>query len=351
MLNSIIKFSLKHRLTVLVFSLFILLYGSWVAFKLPVDVFPDLNRPIVTILTDSHGLAPEEVETLITLPIETALYGTPNVVRIRSSSAIGISIVYVEFEWGTDLFRNRQLVAERLQLTRDRLPPGITPVMTPTSSIMGEIMFVGVTSPNETNSPMELRTLADWTIRPRLMTISGISQVIVMGGDLKQYQILVSSEKLQKMGIALEDLKHSLAEISENTTGGFLNIGEKEFLIRPIGRVGSMEDISNSFVGLHLGKPVLLKEVAEIKVGAALKRGNGSVNGKHSVILTIQKQPTGNTIELTHKIEEELQSLAKSLPEGVKIETDLFKQSRFIENSISNVEEAFLYLIPTILRV
>lgn len=340
MLDSIIKFSLRHRLTVLVFSVFILIYGGWVAFNLPVDVFPDLNRPIVTIMTDAHGLAPEEVETLITLPIETALNGTPDVVRIRSSSAIGLSIVYAEFEWGTDLFRNRQLVAERLQLAKDRLPPDITPIMTPTSSIMGEIMFVGVTSPEGKISPMELRTLADWTIRPRLMTITGVSQIIVMGGDLKQYQILVSSEKLQRNGIALEDLKHALTEISENTTGGFINIGEKEFLIRPLGRVQSLEDIEDSYVGLHLGRPVLLKDVAEVKIGAALKRGNGSVNGKRAVILTIQKQPSGNTIELTHKIEEELKLLQKSLPDGVKIETDLFKQSRFIENSISNVEEA-----------
>jgi CzcA family heavy metal efflux pump len=340
MLNSLIKFSLRHRLTVIVFAVFVIIYGGWIAFKLPIDVFPDLNRPIVTVLTDSHGLAPEEVETLITLPIETALNGTPDVVRIRSSSAIGISIVYVEFEWGTDIFRNRQLVAERLQLAKDRLPPNITPVMTPTSSIMGEIMFVGVTSHDGKMSPMDLRSLADWTIRPRLMTVSDISQVIVMGGDLKQYQILVSGEKLQKMGIALEDLKHALTEISENTTGGFLDIGGKEFLIRPLGRVQSIEDISNSYVGLHLGRPVLLKEVAEIKIGSAVKRGNGSVNGKRAVILTIQKQPSGNTIELTKDIEQELKALEKSLPDGVKIETDLFKQSRFIENSVSNVEEA-----------
>ncbi len=340
MLNSIIKFSLKHRLTVIVFSVFLLIYGTYVTFKLPIDVFPDLNRPVVTIITEAGGLAPEEVETLITLPIETTLNGTPNIVRVRSSSAIGISIVYAEFEWGTDLFKNRQLVAERLQLIRDRLPPNIIPTMTPTSSIMGEIMFVGITSPEGKATPMELRTLADWTIRPRLMTISGISQVIVMGGDLKQYQILVSSEKLQRKGMSLEDLKHSLSEISENSTGGFLNIGEKEFLIRPMGRVQSLEDIENSYVGLHLGQPVALKEVAEVKIGAHTKRGNGSVNGKHSVILTVQKQPSANTIDLTHKIEAELKELQKILPEEVKIEDDLFKQSRFIENSISNVEEA-----------
>jgi CzcA family heavy metal efflux pump len=340
MLDAVIRFSLKHRLTVIVFSVFLLIYGGWIAYKLPVDVFPDLNRPIVTIMTEGHGLAPEEVETLITLPIETALNGTPNVVRIRSSSAIGISIVYVEFEWGTDAFRNRQLIAERLQLAKDRLPPDVTPTMTPTSSIMGEIMFVGVTSPSGKVSPMELRTLADWTIRPRLMTISGISQIIVMGGNLKQYQILVSSEKLQRHGIPLEDLKHALSEISDNTTGGFINIGKQEYLIRPMGRVKSIEDIKNSFVGVSLGRSVLLKDVAEVRIGSGIKRGNGSVNGKHAVILTIQKQPSGDTINVTRKVEEELASLQKSLPEGVIIETDLFKQSRFIENSIANVEEA-----------
>lgn len=340
MLNAIICYSLKNRLTVLLMASATLLYGGWIAFHLPIDVFPDLNRPVVTVLTEAHGLAPEEVETLVTLPIESALNGTPGVTRVRSSSGIGISIVHLEFEWGTEIFRNRQLVAERLQLAKERLPGEMTPVMGPVSSIMGEIQFVGLTSPEGIVSPMELRTIADWTVRPRLMTISGISQVVVMGGELKQYQILVSAEKLQRRGIALEDLKHALSEISENTTGGFINIGEREFLIRPMGRVESLEQIENSVVGLHLGRPVLVKDVAEVQIGARAKRGEASINGKHAVVMTIQKQPGASTMALTKQIDKLLNDLQKTLPTGVVIESDLFKQSRFIEASVSNVEEA-----------
>lgn len=340
MLNSVIRFSLNNRLVVIVISLALLIYGGWITANLPVDVFPDLNRPVVTVITESHGLAPEEVETLVTLPIETSLNGTPGVTRIRSSSGIGISIIYVEFDWGTEIFRNRQLVAERLQLAKERLPDGLSPVMGPVSSIMGEIQFVGLVSPDDTVSPMELRSTADWFVRPRLMTLPGISQVVVMGGELKQYQILVSSTKLQEKLISLESLKHALAEISENTTGGFIDIGEKEFLIRPIGRVETLEEIENSTVGLHLGLPVLVKDIAAVKVAAKMKRGEGSINGKHSVIMTIQKQPGASTIDLTRKIDEMLANLKKSLPKGVEIQSDLFKQSRFIEASVSNVEEA-----------
>lgn len=340
MLDSIIKLSLKHRLTVLILSIFVFVYGGQLAFNLPVDVFPDLNRPVVTIVTEAHGLAAEEVETLVTLPIETTLSGTPDVVRIRSSNGIGISIIYVEFEWGTDLFRNRQYVSERLQLARNNLPNDIIPVMSPSSSIMGEIMFVGLTSPDQSVDAMELRTLADWVVRPRLMTVSGVSQIIVMGGDLKQYQILVSSSKLQSRGISLEDFKHALSEISENTTGGFVDVDDKEYLIRPLGRAQSIADLENSYVGTHLGRSVLLKDVAKVSLGAATKRGQSSVNGKHAVVMTVQKQPSGDTIEITKLVEKELAAIQKSLPAGAIIEADLFRQSHFIESSISNVNEA-----------
>ncbi|MEW6057104.1 MAG: efflux RND transporter permease subunit [Bdellovibrionota bacterium] len=340
MLNAIIRFSLKNRLTVLLIAIAMMVYGGWITTNLPVDVFPDLNRPTVSVLTEAHGLAPEEVETLVTLPIESVLNGTPGVIRVRSSSGIGISIIYVEFDWGTDIFRNRQFVSERLQLVKERLPEGMTPVMGPISSIMGEIQFAGLTSPDGSVSPMDLRSVADWTVRPRLMTIPGISQVVVMGGQVKQYQILVSSDKLQRRGISLEDLKHALAEISENTTGGFIDLDEKEYLIRPLGRVESIEQIENSSVGLHLGRPVLVKDVAEVRVGPKTKRGEASINGKHSVVMTIQKQPGASTIELTRKIDAMLVELQKTLPKGMKIEGDLFKQSRFIEASILNVEHA-----------
>lgn len=342
MLDFLIKTSLKNRLAVVLMGIIIFVYGGYIATKLPVDVFPDLNRPIVTIMTEGHGLAPEEIETLVTLPIETALNGTPGVVRMRSSSGIGLSIVYLEFEWGTDIYRNRQFVAERLQLARERLPEDVVPVLAPTSSIMGEIQFIGVRAENSSVPPMELRTLADWVVRPRLMSIPGISQVIVMGGDVKQYQILVSSEKLQKTGISLEDLKHALSEISQNTTGGFVNINKEEYLIRPIGRVQSAEEIENSLVGLHLGRPVYLKEIAEVKIGSRIKRGKSSINAQPAVILTVQKQPGASTIDLTAKIETAIDELQKSLPKGVKLEKELFKQAHFIENSISNVQEAMV---------
>lgn len=340
MLDFLIHLSLKRRLVVGLAALAVCVYGAWLLPSLPVDVFPNLNRPTVTVLTEAHGLAPEEVETLVTLPIESVLNGTPGVLRLRSSSGIGISIIYVEFDWGTEIFRNRQLIAERLQLLESRLPPGMQPIMGPVTSIMGEIQFIGVTSPKGKVSPMDLRTLADWTLRPRLMTIPGISQVVVMGGEVKQYQILVSGEKLQRRAVSLEDLKHALAEISENTTGGFIDVGDKEFLIRPIGRVSSIEEIENSLVGMHLGLPVLVKDIAEVRIGPKMKRGEGSINAKQSVILTIQKQPNASTIELTRAVENEVAEMAKSLPEGVNLETDLFKQAHFIEAAVGNVEEA-----------
>lgn len=340
MLDLMIRLSLKRRLIVGLLALAICVYGAWLLPSLPVDVFPNLNRPTVTVLTEAHGLAPEEVESLVTLPIESTLNGTPGVLRLRSSSGIGISIIYVEFDWGTEIFRNRQLIAERLQLLEGKLPPGLQPIMGPVTSIMGEIQFIGVTSPDASVTPMDLRTLADWTLRPRLMTIPGISQVVVMGGEVKQYQILVSSEKLQKRAVSLEDLKRALSEISENTTGGFINVSDKEYLIRPLGRVASLEDIENSLVGLHLGNPVLVKDVAEVRIGAKAKRGEGSINAKHSVILTIQKQPSASTIDLTKAVENEIEQMKKGLPAGVHLETDLFKQSHFIEAAVGNVEEA-----------
>lgn len=340
MLDYLIKFSLKKRILLGIIVLAVCAYGAWLLPGIPVDVFPNLNRPTVTILTEAHGLAPEEVETLVTLPVESVLNGTPGVLRLRSSSGIGLSLIYVEFDWNTEIYRNRQLIAERLQLLEGALPADIKPVMGPVNSIMGEIQILGLTSSNPEISPMELRTLADWVLRPRLMTIPGISQVIVMGGEVKQYQILVSSEKLQRKAVSLEELKDALSEMSENTTGGFINVNEKEFLIRPIGRVTSIEDINNTLVGLHLGVPVLVKDVAEVRVGAKIKRGEASINGKHSVLLTIQKQPQASTAKLTRAVEREIGELVKSLPSGVTVQTDLFKQSRFIESAVGNVVEA-----------
>lgn len=340
MLDLIIRFSLTHRLLVLAVGFLITAYGLFTVSKMPVDVFPDLNRPTVNIMTEAPGMAPEEVETLVTLPLETVLNGLPGVERVRSSTGIGLSVIYVEFAWDTDIYRNRQLVSEKLQLANEKLPAGVTPVMGPISSIMGEIQLIGLSSPKSEVNPLDLRTFADWTIRPRLLSVPGVAQVIAIGGGVKQYQILLSAEKIQKYQLPLEEIEKALSKISLNTTGGYIDLDKKEFLIRNIGTIKSEEDILNSVVGLHLGQPVFVKNIAEVKLGSQIKRGDGSVNGKPAVILSIQKQPGANTIELTERIDQALIDLEKSLPKGAELHKDLFKQSYFIEAAVDNVKEA-----------
>lgn len=340
MLDKIIKFSLSQRLFVVAFSALLISYGGYILTTLPVDVFPDLNRPTVNILTEAEGLAPEEVETLVTYPIETALNGLPGVERIRSSSGVGLSVIYVEFAWGTEIYKNRQTVQEKLEQAKEKLPKGITPVMGPISSIMGEIQLVGLTSKDNALSPMDLRTIADWTIRPRLLSIPGIAQVISIGGGVRQFQILISAEKIQKFQLSIDDVEHNLSDISRNTTGGFINIDRKEYLIRNIGVTKNKNDILNSVVGTHLGKTVLVKDIAEVTEAPQAKRGDASVNGKPSVILSIQKQPGASTIDLTKEIAKALDELKTTIPKGAEINPNLFRQADFIEKSISNVKEA-----------
>ncbi len=340
MLDRIIKFSLSHRMVVVASAALLLVYGGWIAANLPVDVFPDLNRPTVTIMTEAEGLAPEEVETLVTFPLETTLNGLPGVERVRSSSGVGLSIVYVEFAWGTDTFRNRQLVQEKLTLAKEKLPKNTTPIMGPISSIMGEIQLVGLTSKDAKISPMDLRTIADWTIRPRLLSIPGISQVISIGGGVRQFQILLSAEKIQKLQLSIEDIEHNLSEISLNSTGGFINIDRNESLIRVLGAIRNKEEILNSVVGNYQGRPVLVKQIAEVKEAPQIMRGDASVNAKSGVIMSIQKQPGASTVDLTEHVEAALKELEKTLPADVDLNPHLFKQANFIETSIDNVKEA-----------
>ncbi len=289
MLNKIISFSLKNRLFVIASAAFLLAYGTYTAINLPVDVLPDLNRPRVTVMTEATGLSPEEVEVLITLPIENVINGATGVKDVRSNSGVGLSIVYVEFDWGSDLLQARQLVSEKLQMAKEKLPEGITPAMAPISSIMGQIMMIAIYSP-DTVSATEIRTAADWIIRPRLLTIPGVSQVINIGGDVKQYQVQIDPNKLNNYGITLDEVEKSLSSSNQNSTGGFTEKSNQEYLIRNIGRAGSIEDIKNTIVASRENTTVFLREVAEVKIGPPIKRGDGGLNGKPAVIMSIENR-------------------------------------------------------------
>ena len=339
MLNKIIQWSLNNRLLVIIGAIALLIYGGIVALRSPVDVFPDLTAPTVTILTESHGLAPEEVESLVTLPIESAMNGTAGVFRVRSNSAIGISIVFVEFVFDTDIYRARQLVTEKLQQVR--LPAGVTPpVLGPISSTMGEIMLISMTSTK--TSPMELRSLADWVVRPRLLGVAGVSQVMIIGGEKKQFQVLIDPAKLADYGLSLDEVAQAVGASNANAAGGFLQQTNEEFLIRGRARVFSTDDLENSVIAVRNGAPILVKNVAEVKAAAALKRGDGSFNMKPAVVATIQKQPNANTLEVTEQIETILATLKASLPPDVLIDTKAFQQADFIKRAIGNVNRALL---------
>lgn len=336
MLNKLIKFSLENRLFVIAFAALLIVYGVFTIVNLPVDVLPDLNRPRVTVFLEANGMAPEEIETQVVLPVETALNGAPGVETVRSSATIGIGMVFVEFDWDTDVYRARQLVAEKLQ-TLD-LPAGITPVMGPISSVMGQIMLVGVSS--DSTSAADLRTMADFTIRRRLMSIKGISQVISIGGDKLQYQVLISSAKLKQFNLRIDDIDKALELTNQNSTGGFFNQYGSEVLIRNVGRAYSLLDLQNTVVANRDGLPVLLSQVADVTFGAKQKRGDASINGKAAVILTVEKQPAYSTVDLTNEVEKALAGLSPSLPADVKINPYIFQQKSFIETSLKNVEEA-----------
>lgn len=352
MLNSIIRFSLQNRVLVGAIALFLLGYGGWQALQLRIDVFPDLNRPRVVVMTEAHGMAPEEVETLVTFPIETVLNGATGVQAVRTSSGIGLSVVYVEFDWGTDIYNDRQIVAERLALATATLPPDVKPQLMPISSIMGQIMVVGLTSDGST-SPMQLRTMADWVLRQRLLTIPGVSQVIVMGGERKQFQVLVDPDALIRYGVTLHDVKTALEQSNQNAAGGYLDEqGPNELLVRSLGRVKTVEEIGDIVIKQRQRQSITLAQVAEIRAGPQVKRGDsaafarnedGEMTGGPAVLLTILKQPQGDTRLVTDKVTAALEEMSDSLPPDVRVLPELYQQKEFIDLAIANVEEALLH--------
>lgn len=341
MLNKIIKFSLQNRFFVVIASVLLLIFGSVVASKMEVDVFPDLTAPTVVVLTEAHGMAPEEVEKLVTFPLETAVNGATNVRRVRSSSSAGISIVWVEFEWDTDIYKARQIVNEKITAVAEKLPQGVgNPTMGPQSSIMGEIMLVSVTA--DATSQIDLRTIADWTIRPRLLATGGVSQVVVIGGEYKQYQILASPQKMSFYNVSLNELLKASKEANGNSSGGFLNEYNNEYIVKGIGRTNEIEALGKSVIKMQQGSPIKIEDVAEIKIGASLKIGDGSLNGEPAVIMTVMKQPSTNTLELTETIDASIADIQKNLPKDVHINTKIFRQADFINASISNIQKTLL---------
>ncbi|MBI1956754.1 MAG: efflux RND transporter permease subunit, partial [Acidobacteria bacterium] len=340
MFNRMIRFSLEHRLLVVSTFLFVLLYGSYVVFTaLAVDIFPDLNRPTVTVFTESAGLSPEEVEVQVTLPLEYALNGATDVERIRSQSGVGLSLLFVEFSWDSDIYRDRQIVTERLELARERLPEGLNPVLGPISSIMGEILLVALRTDSSDISPLDIRTLADWVIRPRILAIPGVSQVTVIGGGVKQYQVLVSADRMRQYNVTLHDLELAVGASNQNTTGGFLISPNREFMIRNVGRTTRLEDIGATVVAYRNDQPILVRDLARLQFGPPVARGSAGFNGAPAVILSIYKQPNANTIPLTKDVTAALESLQSSMPAGITMDTHVFRQADFIERAIDNVKE------------
>ncbi len=308
--------------------------------QLPIDVLPDINRPMVTIMTESHGLAPEEVERLVTFPLETLLNGATDVERVRSQSAPGLSVVWVEFGWETNIYIARQIVNERLQLASTQLPPGAIPVMGPISSIMGGIHLISVRAEGGNVSDMELRTLADWTIRPRVLAIPGVAQVVNMGGGVRQYQVLVNPQRMRDFSISLAEVETAIGFSNSATSGGFLNREGKELLIRNMARIETLDDLRNTVVAVRGSVPVYVRDIARVEFGPQIKRGESSYNGQPSVIMQITKQPDANTLELTERVEAVLDEIRASLPEGVVVDPAVFRQADFISNAIGNVIEA-----------
>ena len=344
MLNKIIGFSLQNRILVLVASVLLLIGGTYTAMHTEVDVFPDLNAPTVVIMTEANGMAAEEVEQLVTFPVETAVNGATGVRRVRSSSTNGFSVVWVEFDWDTDIYLARQIVSEKLAVVSESLPANVgKPTLGPQSSILGEMLIVGLTA--DSTSMLDLRTIADWTIRPRLLSTGGVAQVAVLGGDIKEYQVQLDPERMRHYGVTLSEVMNITREMNLNANGGVLYEYGNEYIVRGVLSTDKVDQIAKAVVRSNgvSGAPILLEDIADVQVGAKLpKLGTASERGKHAILLTVTKQPATSTLELTDKLEASLQDLQKNLPADVKVSTDIFRQSRFIESSIGNVQKSLL---------
>jgi len=336
MLNALIRLSLKHRAVVLFLAAALLVWGGYSVSNMPLDVLPDLTAPTVTILVEAPGMVPPEMEALVTFPIESAINGSPGVRRVRSATAVGVAVIWVEFDWGQDIYRARQTVNEKLALASASLPPGVqTPYLAPISSIMGEIMFISLES--DRHSPMDLRTIAETVIRRNILAVPGVAQVIATGGDQKQYQVLVSPQQLREYEVSLNDIENALRRGSQNASAGFRVAGGQEYLIQAVGRMSSESALGGIVVASRNGRPVFVRDVAEVRVGPALKRGEGSHNGKPAIILGISKQPGANTLELTRVLDARLDEIQATLPQGMRIDKHAFRQADFIERSLDNL--------------
>ncbi len=341
MLNNIIKFSLENKYLILLAALVLVIFGSKIATEMDVDVFPDLTAPTVVVMTDAHGMAAEEVERLVTFPIEIAVNGATDVRRVRSASSQGYSFVWVEFDWGTDIFRARQIVSEKLISVTSQMPLGIgQPSLAPQSSVMGEIFFVGMQA--DSTSMMELRTLAEWNVKPLILATGGVSQVTIIGGDYKQYQVLADPQKMRFYRVSMQELMQACAGMSQNSTGGVVRQYGNEYVVRGIARTSEIDALGSTYLKSLNGVPVRINDVAEVKIGGAPKMGYASGNARPAVILSISKQPNANTLEVTRRIEKNLEELQATLPPDVKLDTRIFRQADFIETAIHNVQSALL---------
>ena len=343
MLNKIISFSLHNRPVILFFSVLLMVVGIWTACKMEVDVFPDLNAPTVVVMTEAQGMASEEVERLVTFPIETAVNGATDVRRVRSSSTTGFSVVWVEFDWGTDIYRDRQIVSEKLATIGDALPQGVgQPTLGPQSSILGEVMFIGLTA--DSTSMGDLRTLADWTVRPQLLATGGVAQVTVMGGDIMEYQIRVHPERMRHYGVTLTQVMDATRNMNRNASGGVLYERGNEYIVRGVLTTANTELLGQAVVATTAkGQPVVLADVADVEMGVkSPKMGLASVSGKPAVLLTVTKQPSTSTLELTGKLDEVVEQMRSALPKDVKVNTQLYRQQNFIDSSISNIKKSLV---------